>query len=108
MYNWSNPRFNSEVGDSATLTRGSVSAGRPWRSRSVTWCSSNQGTRPTVWAVIEPMRTVTPSRLLASRSMRGRKSSMRGTIQPCNPPQTRVNSSHASNTTHSIARTSIA
>ena len=78
----SKPSPQSEAGDNAPSTCGRRTATRPSLSSRLTSCSSNDGISPSERAVTLPMRTGTPSALLASTSMRGRKSPIRGTIQP--------------------------
>ncbi len=100
----SKPPPHSDAGVSAASTRGRRKASRPAASFKLTSCSSNEGIRPSERAEIRPMRTGTPSTLLASISMRGRNSSIRGTIQPCSKPQVAPNSNQKASNSQSAKR----
>ena len=104
----SKPRFQSEPGDRVPTTRGRRSASRPSRSNSVTLLISKVGNKPSERAETLSMRTGTPTRRVACCSSSGRHSLIRGTINPCSPPQAMAKSNHRASSGHSSQRDSVA
>ena len=78
---------SSERGEIAANTRGRLSAARFWASSTTTSRSSSEGTQPLARTSIWPMRTGTPSALLALVSIGSRHCWMWGRIAQCNASQ---------------------
>ena len=100
----SKPSRQAERGDSAATTLGRRRAMRPSWSNKVMSRNSKEGIRPCERMRSSPMRTGTPSARLACASRPGRKSLIRGTIQPCSRPQLRPTSSQKATTSQSSPR----
>ena len=97
-------RANSECADSAATMRGNTSAGCPPRSCSTTLCSSSVGIQPAERTLMLPIRTGTPSALVARSSIWGRHCWMCGKIPQCSVSQATSNKLHAAMTSPASTR----
>lgn len=76
------------LGDKVATMRGSRSISRASLLSKLMSCASKVGIKLSERAASTPILTDTPSMLEANCSSAGRSMSIRGTINPCNPPHT--------------------